>query len=229
MRKKRLIGALAVTVLTISVSLIGCGKDSVPAESNTVVMEDQTDVVVNETSKEDSANMGIEVESDLDESMAGTYYVIAEEGIPYYAEDDTTSEVLGTLAYDTEVTSLGMSLKTNLFQIELEDGTKVWVENGDLDTFRGGYDESVNLVKDEDTETKEEPEYTPQTNNSLPADSNSGSLTDAEFNAILEQYGFAPQDNTSGSSGGYVPPEQAEEFNWDNIDVSDANPNVTIQ
>lgn len=217
MDNKKMLAVLAVTVLAIPVAMSGCGKSSeeVPAD-DTVVSVDESNTVVNDTIEEDLSDMGIEVEdNNLDESMAGTYYVIAEDGIPYYAEDDTASEVLGTLEYDTEVTSLGMSLKTNLFQIELEDGTKVWVENGDLDTFRGGYDESVNLVKDEDTETKEEPEYTPQTNNSLPADSNSGSLTDAEFNAILEQYGFAPQDNTSGSSGGYDPSAPIPEFVMD--------------
>ena len=233
MDNKKMMAVLAVTVLAIPVAFSGCGKADAPTVDEPVddtVVETQTNTEVNDTIEEDLSDMGIEVKSDLDESMAGTYYVIAEDGIPYYEEDDTTSEVLGTLAYDTEVISLGMSLKTNLFQIELEDGTKVWVENGNLDTFRGGYDESVNLVKDEDTETKEEPEYTPQTNNSLPADSNSGSLTDAEFNAILEQYGFAPQDNTSGSSGGYVPPEQAGEFNWDApVDMTGSNPNVIIQ
>ena len=228
MDNKKMMAVLAVTVLAIPVAMSGCGKSSeeVPAD-DTVVSVDESNTVVNDTIEEDLSDMGIVVESDLDESMAGTYYVIAEDGIPYYAEDDTTSEVLGTLAYDTEVTSLGMSLKTNLFQIELEDGTKVWVENGDLDTFRGGYDEEVNLVKDEDTETKEEPEYTPQTNNSLPADSNSGSLTDAEFNAILEQYGFAPQDNTSGSSGGYDPSAPIPEFqmNYDPTGI----PSHTVQ
>ena len=231
MDNKKMMAVLAVTVLAIPVAMSGCGKSSeeVPAD-DTVVSVDESNTVVNDTIEEDLSDMGIEVEdNNLDESMAGTYYVIAEDGIPYYAEDDTTSEVLGTLAYDTEVTSLGMSLKTNLFQIELEDGTKVWVENGDLDTFRGGYDEEVNLVKDEDTETKEEPEYTPQTNNSLPADSNSGSLTDAEFNAILEQYGFAPQDNTSGSSGGYDPSAPIPEFQWDDsVDLSGLG-NATIQ
>ena len=221
MDNKKMIAVLAVTVLAIPVAMSGCGKpdDTASIDTDTTVTETVTDNTVSETIEEDLSNMGIVVESDLDESMAGTYYVIAEEGIPYYAEDDTTSEVLGTLAYDTEVISLGMSQKTSLFQIELEDGSRVWVENGNLDTFKGGYDEDIHLVKDGD-KTKEESEYTPQTNNSLPADSNSGFLTDEELNNILIQYGFSPESSYN--------PANDEEYVFGQGDYSDIVPH-TVQ
>ena len=142
---------LAMTVLTVPLAFTGCSGcgqsvDNVPVDDT--VVESTTATDVNETIEGDLADEGIvvtpettpEVEvSQLDESMSGTYYVIAEEGIPYYAEDDTTSSVLGTLVYDTEVTALGMSTETNLFQIELADGTTAWVSSEFLDTVRGGY------------------------------------------------------------------------------------------
>ena len=223
MDNKKMMAVLAVTVLAIPVAMSGCGKADAPTVDEPVddtVVETQTNTEVNDTIEEDLSDMGIEVEdNNLDESMAGTYYVIAEEGIPYYAEDDTTSEVLGTLAYDTEVISLGMSQKTSLFQIELEDGSRVWVENGNLDTFKGGYDEDIHLVKDGD-KTKEESEYTPQTNNSLPADSNSGFLTDEELNNILIQYGFSPESSYN--------PANDEEYVFGQGDYSDIVPH-TVQ
>jgi len=171
-KKMKIVLVTAVLVL----SFAGCGKDTdaIPVDGSNVSVESAVNTDINETNEADLSDMSAEITATptpeatstptpepevatLDESMAGTYYVIAEEGIPYYAENDTTSDVLGTLAYDLEVTALGMSTETNLFQIELDDGTTVWVESGNLDVVRGDYqvDEDT-AISDESTTSSED-------------------------------------------------------------------------
>ena len=195
MESKKIKLVLAMTVIAVPLVFTGCsgcGKsvDEVPVDD--AVVESTTNTDVNETIEEDLADAGIVVTpettpeadaSTLDESMSGTYYVIAEEGIPYYAEDDTTSDVLGTLVYDTEVTALGMSTETNLFQIELEDGTKAWVESGNLDVVKGGYQ-----VVDDDTATETPSEGTSEEKTEVEqnAEDFMNSLTEEEKQELMD-------------------------------------------
>ncbi len=216
---------LAMTVLTVPLAFTGCGKDVEEVPVDDTVVESTTNTEVNETIEEDLTDEGIEViptpeatltptpepeVSTLDESMSGTYYVITEEGIPYYAENDTTSDVLGTLVYDTEVTALGMSTETNLFQIELADGTTAWVSSDNLDVVKGGYQ-----VVEEDTtptDTPTEDTSDEKTEVEQNADEFMGSLTEEEQQELLDQIessqnegipnSFWEQYGQGGSSGG---------------------------
>lgn len=196
MRKKRLIGALAVTVLTISVSLIGCGKDSVPAESNTVVVEDQTDVVVNETSKEDSADMGIEVESDLDTTYEGTYYVVNADGIYVLGSTTDPTDFIAEFPFDTEFKAVGLETSTSMLKVELEDGTFGWVYNGEsISTER--------LVVEESKTPSETPSSSAESTTTTAQQSNTnlGDISDEEMNALFEQFGL---NQGTGGGGGSV-------------------------
>lgn len=152
MKKNELRALLAVTVIAVPlVFTTGCGKKT-EAPADTVVTETVSPTPIPETIEEDLADEGIEVtptpeaEETLDESMAGTYYVISEDGIPAYGENDPDSEVVETIPYDTEVTVLGMSTETNLFKVQLTasaddsaEANSLWVSSEFLDTVRGGY------------------------------------------------------------------------------------------
>lgn len=149
MKRNEFKALLAVSVIAVPlVFSTGCGKKTeAPADTASTVAV--TETMVAETIEDGLANMGIELETEvsvdktLDESMAGTYYVIAEDGISAYSEDSSESEVADTFPYDTELTVLGMSTDTNLFKVSNADGTYVWVSSEGLDTVRGGLQESV--------------------------------------------------------------------------------------
>ena len=149
MKNNEVKALLAVSVIAVPlVFSTGCGKKTeAPADTASTVAV--TETMVAETIEDGLANMGIELETEvsvdetLDESMAGTYYVIAEDGISAYSEDSSESEVADTFPYDTELTVLGMSTDTNLFKVSNADGTYVWVSSEGLDTVRGGLQESV--------------------------------------------------------------------------------------
>lgn len=149
MKRNEFKALLAVSVIAVPlVFSTGCGKKTeAPADTASTVAV--TETMVAETIEDGLANMGIELETEvsvdetLDESMAGTYYVISEDGISAYSEDSSESEVADTFSYDTELTVLGMSTDTNLFKVSNADGTCVWVSSEGLDTVRGGLQESV--------------------------------------------------------------------------------------
>lgn len=148
MKKNELRALLAVTVIAVPlVFTTGCGKKAETTPVDTIT-ETVSPTPIPETIEEDLTDEGIEVtptpeaEETLDESMAGTYYVISEDGIPAYGENDLSSEVVETIPYDTEVTVLGMSTETNLFKVQLTDSAEansLWVSSEFLDTVRGGY------------------------------------------------------------------------------------------
>ena len=152
MKKNELRALLAVTVIAVPlVFTTGCGKKAETTPVDTIT-ETVSPTPIPETIEEDLADEGIEVtptpeaEEVLDESMAGTYYVISEDGIPAYGENDPDSEVVETIPYDTEVTVLGMSTETNLFKVQLTasaddsaEANSLWVSSEFLDTVRGGY------------------------------------------------------------------------------------------
>ena len=150
MKRNEFKALLAVSVIAVPlVFSTGCGKKTeAPADTASTVAV--TETMVAETIEDGLANMGIELETEvsvdetLDESMAGTYYVISEDGISAYSEDSSESEVADTFPYDTELTVLGMSTDTNLFKVSNADGTYVWVSSDGLDTVRGGLQESEN-------------------------------------------------------------------------------------
>ena len=227
MRKKRLIGALVVTVLTISVSLIGCGKDSVPAESNMVVVEDQTDVVVNETSKADSADMGIEVKSDLDTTYEGTYYVVNADGIYVLGSTTDPTDFVAEFPFDTEFKAVGLETSTSMLKVELEDGTFGWVYNGEsISTER--------LVVEESKTPSETPSSSAESTTTTAQESNTnlGDISDEEMNALFEQFGL----NQGGASGGAAFDPNVDDgvveditFDFSNTDMTGANPNAVIQ
>ena len=149
MKNNEVKALLAVSVIAVPlVFSTGCGKKTeAPADTASTVAV--TETMVAETIEDGLANMGIELETEvsvdetLDESMAGTYYVISEDGISAYSEDSSESEVADTFPYDTELTVLGMSTDTNLFKVSNADGSYVWVSSEGLDTVRGGLQESV--------------------------------------------------------------------------------------
>ena len=162
MKRNEFKALLAVSVIAVPlVFATGCGKKTeAPADTASTVAV--TETMVAETIEDGLANMGIELETEvsidetLDESMAGTYYVISEDGISAYSEDSSESEVADTFPYDTELTVLGMSTDTNLFKVSNADGTYVWVSSEGLDTVRGGLQESVSeepAPDETDTET----------------------------------------------------------------------------
>ena len=152
MKKNELRALLAVTVIAVPlVFTTGCGKKAETTPVDTIT-ETVSPTPIPETIEEDLADEGIEVtptpeaEETLDESMAGTYYVISEDGIPAYGENDLGSEVVETIPYDTEVTVLGMSTETNLFKVQLTasaddsaEANSLWVSSEFLDTVRDGY------------------------------------------------------------------------------------------
>lgn len=149
MKKNELRALLAVTVIAVPlVFTTGCGKKT-EAPADTVVTEAVSPTpipeTIEETVEETIPDVTIPEEEVLDESMAGTYYVISEDGIPAYGENDPDSEVVETIPYDTEVTVLGMSTETNLFKVQLTasddsaEADSFWVSSEFLDTVRGGY------------------------------------------------------------------------------------------
>ena len=173
MKKNELRALLAVTVIAVPlVFTTGCGKKA-EAPADTVVTETVSPTPIPETIEEDLTDEGIEVtptpeaEETLDESMAGTYYVISEDGIPAYGENDLDSEVVETIPYDTEVTVLGMSTETNLFKVQLTasaddsaEANSLWVSSEFLDTVRGGY-----VPVDDESEAPSEDPTAPTTEN----------------------------------------------------------------
>ena len=205
---------LAVSVIAVPlVFATGCGKKTeAPADTASTVAV--TETMVAETIEDGLANMGIELETEvsvdetLDESMAGTYYVITEDGISAYSEDSSESEVADTFPYDTELTVLGMSTDTNLFKVSNADGTYVWVSSDGLDTVRGGLQESVSeepAPDETDTTTKgSETASGGDTLEDIKKQDWYQSLTPAE-RASLDDY-----FKNGGNSGGGVNP------NWDN-------------
>ena len=162
MKNNEVKALLAVSVIAVPlVFSTGCGKKT-EATADTASTVAVTETLVAETIEDGLPNMGIELETEvsvdetLDESMAGTYYVISEDGISAYSEDSSESEVADTFPYDTELTVLGMSIDTNLFKVSNADGTYVWVSSDGLDTVRGGLQESVSeepAPDETDTET----------------------------------------------------------------------------
>lgn len=148
MKKNELRALLAVTVIAVPlVFTTGCGKKA-EAPADTVVTEAVSTTpipeTIEETVEETIPDVTIPEEEVLDESMAGTYYVISEDGIPAYGENDPDSEVVETIPYDTEVTVLGMSTETDLFKVQLTtsddsaEADSLWVSSEFLDTVRGG-------------------------------------------------------------------------------------------
>lgn len=167
MKNNEVKALLAVSVIAVPlVFATGCGKKTeAPADTASTVAV--TETMVAETIEDGLANMGIELETEvsvdetLDESMAGTYYVISEDGISAYGENDLDSDVVETIPYDTELTVLGMSTETRLFKVQLADSTEassLWVSSEHLDTVRGGMQESANedsAVEENSTQTSE--------------------------------------------------------------------------
>ena len=214
MKNNEVKALLAVSVIAVPlVFATGCGKKTeAPADTASTVAV--TETMVAETIEDGLANMGIELETEvsidetLDESMAGTYYVISEDGISAYSEDSSESEVADTFPYDTELTVLGMSTDTNLFKVSNADGTYVWVSSDGLDTVRGGLQESVSeepAPEETDTETKgSETASNGDTLEDIKKQDWYQSLTPAE-RASLDDY-----FKNGGNSGGGVNP------NWDN-------------
>ena len=214
MKNNEVKALLAVSVIAVPlVFATGCGKKTeAPADTASTVAV--TETMVAETIEDGLANMGIELETEvsidktLDESMAGTYYVISEDGISAYSEDSSESEVAETFPYDTELTVLGMSTDTNLFKVSNADGTYVWVSSDGLDTVRGGLQESVSeepAPDESDTATKgSETASNGDTLEDIKKQDWYQSLTPAE-RASLDDY-----FKNGGNSGGGVNP------NWDN-------------
>ena len=214
MKRNEFKALLAVSVITVPlVFSTGCGKKTeAPADTASTVAV--TETMVAETIEDGLANMGIELETKvsidetLDKSMAGTYYVISEDGISAYGENDLDSDVVETIPYDTELTVLGMSTDTNLFKVSNADGTYVWVSSDGLDTVRGGLQESVSeepAPDESDTATKgSETASNGDTLEDIKKQDWYQSLTPAE-RASLDDY-----FKNGGNSGGGVDP------NWDN-------------
>lgn len=138
--KYRFVKALIVIAVPL-VFTTGCGKKT-EAPADTVVTEAVSTTpipeTIEETVEETIPDVTIPEEEVLDESMAGVYYVISEDGVSAYSDNDVASEVVETIPYDAELTVLGMSEDTSLFKVANADGTFVWVSSEFLDTVRGG-------------------------------------------------------------------------------------------
>lgn len=144
MKKSELRALLAVTVIAVPlVFATGCGKktESMPVEtatqtvtetvSSTPIPESSEGVVEVPEPSESTPEVSV-VEDSLDESMKGTYFVVAEEGIPAYAEDSIDAEVLKTIPYGTQLTGFGMSMNTHLFKVQIADSAEedtYWVSS----------------------------------------------------------------------------------------------------
>ena len=211
MKRNEFKALLAVSVIAVPlVFATGCGKKTeAPADTASTVAV--TETMVAETIEDGLANMGIELETEvsvdetLDESMAGTYYVVSEDGISAYSEDSSESEVADTFPYDTELTVLGMSTDTNLFKVSNADGSYVWVSSDGLDTVRGGLQESASEepAPDENTTDGSETASNGDTLEDVKKQDWYQSLTPAERAALDDYF-------KNGNSGGGVDP------NWDN-------------
>ena len=142
MKKNELRALLAVTVIAVPlVFTTGCGKKAETTPVDTVTETVSTTPIpetIEETVEETIPDVTIPEEEVLDESMAGVYYVISEDGVSAYSDNDVASEVVETIPYDAELTVLGMSEDTSLFKVANADGTFVWVSSEFLDTVRGG-------------------------------------------------------------------------------------------
>ena len=238
--------ALAITVLAIPLAVGGCGCSgcsSKDIEDITSGIESIEESEVKDTIEEDLADEGIIVDtptqesevtptptpeadiSTLDTSMAGTFYVIAKDGIPYFAEDDESSEVLGTFEYDTELTSVGMSTETSLFRIELADGSFVWVSSEYLDTVRGGYNPSATPSE---TPSDTQPEESTQSESDTPSDTPSeGTDSDIEIDEeFKEEIGKTIEDILDAgipSMNDWLPSDASkEEYHGGNVDGGDS-------
>lgn len=213
MKRNEFKALLAVSVIAVPlVFATGCGKktDNTAVEPTvqaeiTATIEEQAETI--EESVEESIP-DITFDKTLDKSMAGTYYVIAEDGISAYSEDSSESEVADTFPYDTELTVLGMSTDTNLFKVSNADGSYVWVSSEGLDTVRGGLQESMSEEPaPEETDTATEGSETASSGDTLEDIKKQDwyqSLTPDEKAAIEECF------KNGGNGGSMVDP------NWDN-------------
>lgn len=219
---------LAMTVLTVPLACTGCGKDveEVPVDDTQASVESTINTEVNETIEEDLADEGIEVTptptpeveetETLDESAfyVTTLYAVGE--ICVFAEPSEDAEVIGTIADRVGVSTLGLLHKAEFYKVQYDETTTGYVRVVDLEEESGSYDEETNSELVEETpetdveegvttETGIEETPTPETNNSLPSDSNLGGLTEEEIQDILIQDGFGDPE--------YIyDPSQDEEF-----------------
>ncbi len=154
MERKHIMAVLAVTMLAIPVSLTGCSSavEELPVETSEIVSEVISDTEVSETIEEDLSDMGIEVEESdaLDDSDIYITTMYCTGNINVYVEPSETAEILGTLADQTAVSTLGIHHISQFFKVELDDGTIGYIRTVDLTEF-GEYNEETDLVADEET------------------------------------------------------------------------------
>ena len=228
MDNKKMLAVLAVTVLTIPVAFSGCGKADAPKVDEPVddtVVETQTNTEVNDTIEEDLSDMGIEVESDLDTTYEGTYYVVNADGIYVLGSTTDPTDFIAEFPFDTEFKAVGLETSTSMLKVELEDGTFGWVYNGEsISTER--------LVVEESKTPSETPSSSAESTTTTAQESNTnlGDISDEEMNALFEQFGL----NQGGASGGAtfdpnVDDGVGEDIVFGQGDYSDGNPNAVIQ
>lgn len=175
----------------------------------------------------------VEETETLDESAfyVTTLYAVGE--ISVFAEPSEDAEVIGTIADHVGVSTLGLLHEAEFYKVQYDETTTGYVRVVDLEEESGSYDEETNSELVEETpETDVEEEVTtetgieetpaPETNNSLPSDSNLGGLTEEEIQDILIQDGFG------GASEGYDPNAEIPEFNFGQGDYSNI-PDHTVQ
>lgn len=228
MDNKKMLAVLAVTVLAIPLTMSGCGNSSeeVPAD-DTVVSVDESNTVVNDTIEEDLSDMGIEVESDLDTTYEGTYYVVNADGIYVLGSTTDPTDFIAEFPFDTEFKAVGLETSTSMLKVELEDGTFGWVYNGEsISTERLVVEESKTPSETQSSSAESTTTTAQESNTNL------GDISDEEMNALFEQFGL----NQGGASGGATFDPNVDDgvvedldFDFSNMDLSDANPNAVIQ
>ena len=193
MEKKKLVGILAVTVMTVPLIFTGCGKGAEEVPTTDAVVESVVETVVEsavETIEADLANEGIEVtptieaeeaeeveEVDTSPIYVTTMLTVGE--IDVYAEADETAEVIGMLPKDTEVSVLGILHESDFFQVQYDEETVAYIRTVDLCDLWGEYDEKNNLSENETAD------FDP----SILVTDSSG-LTDEEWIQFLAEHGF---------------------------------------
>ena len=227
----------ALIVIAVPLVLTGCGKKAETTPVDTIT-ETVTETPIPETVEEDLVNEGIEVTptpeveetETLDESAfyVTTLYAVGE--ISVFAEPSEDAEVIGTYTTREEVSTLGILHEAEFYKVQYDETTTGYVRTVDLEDEAGSYDEETNSELVEETpetdveegvttETGIEETPAPETNNSLPSDSNLGGLTDQQIEDILIDSGF-------GDEYIHDPSQDTElELNWD---VTGATPH-TVQ
>ena len=192
MKYKEVKVLLAITVLSVGLTMSGCGKKSEVVEPPVQTVETVETTPEPVTMPEETEPV---VDGNLDTSLAGTYFIVTEEQ-NLYKESNQASDVLDTYPIDTEITVSGLYGDTGLFQVVDADGVILgYVDSAFCDTVKGGY------IPEDTTESTTEPADTTTTSEGIGLTEEDLGITQEELNEAIQQ--AQPQIGDNGIIGGW--------------------------